>query len=219
MCIRDSGFCFFPIFMIVMGGFGSVVKKATTAKLEQLKILGGQTEETFAALKLIVSFAQEEVTLKRYNENAAKTCKIAQKFTLLQGTMNGLFMMAMFGFTIYCYAVASQLTWKKRENPITGEPYEINEMISVIYAVMMSCMVFPQVLPLLPSVIGALVSTKKIYDVIERVPEIKSEQGCQERINLDQGINFENITFRYKSQADSTQDIFCLLYTSDAADE
>ena len=35
------GFCFFPIFMIVMGGFGSVVKKATTAKLDQLKVLGG----------------------------------------------------------------------------------------------------------------------------------------------------------------------------------
>ena len=50
-------FAFFPLFMTTLGFFGKLLKKATNSKLEQLKKLGALTEETFSALKLVISFA------------------------------------------------------------------------------------------------------------------------------------------------------------------
>ena len=45
--------------------------------------LGAHTEETLSALKLIISFAQEEITLKKYDEMAEATRKIATKAAIL----------------------------------------------------------------------------------------------------------------------------------------
>lgn len=80
---------------------------------------------------------------------------------------------------------------------MTDEKYEIFEIVAVIYGVMIAMMVFPSILPVMPATFGALVSARKIYDVIERTPEIRSESNCQQECNLKNAINFEDITFRY----------------------
>lgn len=61
-----------PIFFVIIMMFGALVKKATIAKLAELKVLGGHTEETFSALKLVISFAQEDVTLGQYDNHVDK---------------------------------------------------------------------------------------------------------------------------------------------------
>ena len=45
--------CYSPFFFLIIIAFGNIVKKATMAKAVEIKILGGQTEETLCALKLI----------------------------------------------------------------------------------------------------------------------------------------------------------------------
>lgn len=46
-----------PIFMFMMMALGMVSKKAMEAKFAQQAKLGGHTEETLSALRLIFSFA------------------------------------------------------------------------------------------------------------------------------------------------------------------
>lgn len=55
--------CFTPLFMMVIAIFGIIAKKAQMRKLKQLEELGAHTEETLSALKLVISFAQESITL------------------------------------------------------------------------------------------------------------------------------------------------------------
>lgn len=38
---------------------------------------------------------------------------------------------------------------------------------------------------------------KKVFDLIERVPLIKSNEGCVDKITLAEKITFTNISFRY----------------------
>lgn len=42
----------------------------------------------------------------------------------------------------------------------------------------MSIMTVGQIAPIFPALVKALVCMKKVYNVIERVPLIKSEKGC-----------------------------------------
>jgi ABC-type multidrug transport system fused ATPase/permease subunit len=54
-----AGICisYFPIMLVVMGIFSGQIKKATIAKNNVAKMLGGSAEESLSAIKLIVSFA------------------------------------------------------------------------------------------------------------------------------------------------------------------
>ena len=46
-------------------------------------MLGGHTEETLTAIKLVISFAQEGITLADYDKIATETNKIAKKAAIL----------------------------------------------------------------------------------------------------------------------------------------
>jgi hypothetical protein len=48
-----------------------------------MELLGGHTEETMSAMKLVISFAQESTTLNIYNKIAAATTKVAKKAAIL----------------------------------------------------------------------------------------------------------------------------------------
>ena len=76
-------FCFLPFFFCTVFIFGSVTKKAQGEKLKQLEMLGGHTEETLTAIKLVISFAQEGITLADYDKIAKETNKIAKKAAIL----------------------------------------------------------------------------------------------------------------------------------------
>jgi len=69
-------------------------------------------------------------------------------------------------------------------------------------------MSFGSVIPIMPTIVRALICAKKVFDVIERKPEIGSTPTSQTTISLEKGIEFKNITFRYPTQLDTTRDIF-----------
>jgi hypothetical protein len=46
-------------------------------------LLGGHTEETLSAMKLVISFAQEGITLAEYDKIATETNRIAKKAAIL----------------------------------------------------------------------------------------------------------------------------------------
>ena len=61
----------------------------------------------------------------------------------------------------------------------------------------MSMMSFGSVIPIVPTILRALISAKKVFDVIERKPLIASTPTSSEVVSLEKGIEFKNITFRY----------------------
>ena len=52
------------------------------------------------------------------------------------------------------------------------------------------------------------ISARAVYDVIEREPKIQTpKKGAVEQVVCEDKISFENITFRYPTQVEGTQDI------------
>ena len=66
------------------------------------------------------------------------------------------------------------------------------------------------ILPNITNLSKALVVGKKIFDVIERVPEIgekiEEQKDQDERIVLKQGIEFKGVHFRYPTAPESIPD-------------
>lgn len=62
-------------------------------------------------------------------------------------------------------------------------------------------------MPIMPATFNALVCAQKIYDVIERTPQIVS--GSVETCTLNDAIYFDKIKFRYPKQLEKAKDIFC----------
>jgi ABC-type multidrug transport system fused ATPase/permease subunit len=48
-----------PVFLIILGVFGSMVKKSTESRLESVKQLGGRAAEVFYSIKVVQSFVGE----------------------------------------------------------------------------------------------------------------------------------------------------------------
>ena len=55
---------YMPIMMVVFAVFGKMLKSKMFMKLGQTKKLGAHTEEILSAIKLVVSFAQEDLAIK-----------------------------------------------------------------------------------------------------------------------------------------------------------
>lgn len=63
-------------------------------------------------------------------------------------------------------------------------------------------------MPIFPAIIKALVCAKKVFDVIERVPEIRDDQNAVNDVVLKEKISFNKVSFRYPTQVEKTRDIF-----------
>jgi ABC-type multidrug transport system fused ATPase/permease subunit len=63
---------------------------------------------------------------------------------------------------------------------------------------------------MVPAIIKALVVGKEVFDVIERVPLIRSPDISSEAskiISIEDGIKFENVSFRYPTAPVNSRDV------------
>ena len=101
-----------------------------------------------------------------------------------------MFYTVMFGFSLYAYSVASVLLTNKVNNVVTGQSYTVGEIVAIAQATVTSMYTFGSVIPILPIILRARVSAKKVFDVIERKPSITSTPDCKDIVTLQKGIQF-----------------------------
>lgn len=122
--------------------------------------------------------------------------------------MGGMFLFLMFGFFLYSYAVASVLLERKVINPSTGIEYTIFDIVTVSQATLLSIMTFAGIIPIFPGIVKALVMGKKVMDVINRVPTIKSAEKAIEQVQLLDSIKFKGVHFKYPTAVDRSRPTF-----------
>lgn len=123
--------------------------------------------------------------------------------------MMGFFMCTMFGFFCYSYYIGSILIQKNMVEPGTGHKIDIKLIVTTSQATLMGMMTLAQLIPILPGITKALMSAQEVFDVIERVPAIRTpDTGVVNVLSLKEGIKFENVRFRYPTQPEKTRDIF-----------
>ncbi len=144
-----------------------------------------------------------------YDKKALITRDIAKSANMKAALVFGIVRTLIFGFFVFTFYIATVFVEKGLKNPNTGENYKINEIVSITQAMIMAMMQLLSIMPNITSVSKAQVVGKKVFDVLERQPLINSVDktlNSEGLINLETGIHFEGVHFRYPTCPDTQPD-------------
>lgn len=84
-------------------------------------------------------------------------------------------------------------------NDATGESYTMKDVISVLIALITGFVGLIAALPNIQAIVAAKTLGRLIFDVIDRVPEVRNDAECKlgEPFKLQKFITFDNVTFKY----------------------
>lgn len=149
-------------------------------------------EECFASITNIVAFGMQAKMDKRYE----KPLNSSLKNYLLKARVLGAMVGILWCITYCMYALA---LWEGSRLVEKGET-SIGHVITVLMALMIGAFQLGGVAPNMQSLGSAIGAGKKIFETIDRVPDIDSHSGGQTIPNLRGSISFKNVHFRYPSR-------------------
>ena len=201
-----AGVClaYLPVLLTIIGVFGSMVRRFTMQKLAVIKHLGGIAEETLTAIKVVSGFGREDRELRKFAKWSRRTQRVAKKSTFMYSFMVGIMKFAIFLFYAYSFYVGSIFIENGTINNRTGLAYDQKDVLSVLIALITGFVGLIAALPNVQSLVAAKTLGVLIFDVIERVPEIRNTEKTRRGlgIQLKNEITFENVTFKYPTALD-----------------
>lgn len=97
------------------------------------------------------------MALEMYEKQAVKTRKVQLNAAKWTACISGSFFSVMFGFNLWSNWVASYIIAEQWLNS-EGEPYKIDELISVQQCCLMAIFTSGMLMPILPGIIKGLVA-------------------------------------------------------------
>lgn len=168
------------------------------AKFGIVKQMAGLVEESFTAVRLIASFANEKKEEEKFRKFAEQTMVIAKKASLWSAMMVGAFKTFIFGYFCYAFYIATIFIEKKFGNPSKDyKTYNTGDLLSVLISFNMGMMMLFGLTPNIQALVKAKSIGHAIFDVIDRVPEIKDHDECVDRFEIQKSIDFKDVSFRY----------------------
>jgi ATP-binding cassette subfamily B (MDR/TAP) protein 1 len=192
---------FLPIIMILTGIFGAQVRKMTKKKMVVVKKLGGTIEEILTAIRLIASYANENIEAEKFKKLAEAVRDISHDQEFWLALTIGVFKFVIFLYYVYSIYIASIYLEKGYGNPSDHyKRYETGTLLTVFISFMTGMLMIFGLTPNIQALIKARVVGKEIFDVIDRVPEIKDHDKCSNDFEIKNHIIFKDLSFRYPTQ-------------------
>ena len=192
---------FLPIIMIMTGVFGAQVRKLTKKKMLVVKKLGGTIEEILTAVRLIASYANENIEAEKFKKLAEAVRDISQDQEFWLALTIGVFKFVIFLYYVYSIYIASIYLEKGYGNPSDHyKRYDTGTLLTVFISFMTGMLMIFGLTPNIQALIKARVVGKDIFDVIDRVPEIRDHDKCTNDFEIKNHIIFKDLSFRYPTQ-------------------
>mmetsp|Transcript_44011 Transcript_44011/g.42594 ORF Transcript_44011/g.42594 Transcript_44011/m.42594 type:complete len:119 (+) Transcript_44011:791-1147(+) len=113
--------------------------------------------------------------------------------------------MMLFSFFSYAFWIGSVLIRDERINPVSDEAYNVKSLLTILVGILLSLTNLVSLSPNVSALLKSLVVGKKIFDVIDRVPEIKDESNdALTQFALNRGIEFKNVSFKYPTNRNAS---------------
>lgn len=155
---------------------------------------GNVALEAIKNIKIVSAFTNEKNEIRRYKSCLKKARKYDIILTFISSTLLGGLLFSV--FVSYCILFKSG----------TKYIYEGSITASQVYKIFLSVMSGTTSLISLAGIIGSIVqstaSAKKVFNIIDRKPEIDNEKGITLNKNINGNIEFRNVHFSYPSRPD-----------------
>ena len=202
---------YLPFATIFMTFLKNTIVRSVIAKFGCNARMGGFTEEMLSSLKLTVSFGKEQKKLEEYKELALQSYKISKRGAIINGLATGWFYGIMVGFSCFSWAIGFVCIKYEVPNPVYDRTMTVYDIMMTYQGLLFAMFTVLSIQSLIPAVIKALTSGKKIIDLIDRKPLINSPEDPNQRVSnikIGDGISFDGLRFRYPTQAEQTRDVF-----------
>ncbi|KXN65298.1 hypothetical protein CONCODRAFT_53649, partial [Conidiobolus coronatus NRRL 28638] len=179
-------FCIVPAIGILIGAMMFFGFKYITSSLEKYSIAGNTAEECFSTIRTVAAFNLQNKMGKRYDGLLVK----AQKDAVMQALIFSIGVAGMF-FLIYC---GYSLTFYYGALIIGWNLGSVGSIVNTFFAIIIGAFSLGSVSPNMEAVTKAQGAAAKLFQCIDRVPEIDSSSN--EGLKLDQvkgDIEFKNI--------------------------
>ncbi|KAH7353067.1 hypothetical protein KP509_19G077400 [Ceratopteris richardii] len=182
--------------LVVVGGIVTVaVSKATSRGQAAYAEAGDVTEQAIGAIRTVAAFVGEKKSLDAYEEKL----KIAYKASIHQGVASGVGFGALMLIMFSSYSLAFWYGAKL----ILNSGYSGGTVVNVVFAVLMGGMSLGQATPSINAIAAGRAAAYKMFQVIERVPEIDVYNLEGEVLKDVKGeIEFKNVDFSYPARPD-----------------
>ncbi len=184
-----------PVLAIVFVVIAGLAYPRFTKLLKKYDALNSSVQENLVAIRVVKAFVRsqyEKLKFKAANDELMNASIRAEKIVI--------FNMPFMQITIYSCIVA--ILWFGGNMIIAGDMLtgELISFISYVTQILVSLMMISMVLI---TVILSRASVNRIIEVLDEKTDITDVQGSEKKTVTDGSIDFENVSFRYNSQADA----------------
>ncbi|KAI8878309.1 P-loop containing nucleoside triphosphate hydrolase protein [Backusella circina FSU 941] len=186
-----------PVMLMVGGVMSRLVSKYTVRAQNDYAEAGSVAEQVFSGIRTIYSFSLQERFAQIYDTKLDRAMKAGMKRGAISGAGFGSFMLVLFSTFGLAFWYGASLI---REGKMNGATVMV-----AFYAMMMGTMSLNMLPPNLSAVSSAAGAAYKIFETIDRVPEInKQATGGIVPTQLEGRIEFKNVKFHYPTRPDIT---------------
>lgn len=184
-----------PVLAIVFVVIARLAYPRFSKLLKKYDVLNSSVQENLIAIRVVKAFVRskyEKLKFKAANDELMNASMKAEKIVI--------FNMPFMQITIYSCIVA--ILWFGGNMIIAGDMLtgELISFISYVTQILVSLMMISMVLI---TVILSRASVNRIIEVLDENTDISDAPGSGEQLVKDGSIAFEDVSFRYNSQADA----------------
>ncbi|GAA5812686.1 hypothetical protein MFLAVUS_006143 [Mucor flavus] len=185
-----------PAIALTGGVMGILVTKYTVEAQNAYADAGSLSEQVFAGIRTVYAFSLQDRFSTRYDEKLDKAMKSGMKRGIILGVGLGIFMFTLFGMYGLSFWYGSGLVYKHQMDGST--------VLVVFLAMMIGEFSLLQMPTNLAAVSSASAAAFKIFQTINRVPEIDSTSTLGEKpVAVLGDIQFTNVKFKYPTRPDT----------------
>ncbi|KAI9244274.1 P-loop containing nucleoside triphosphate hydrolase protein, partial [Phascolomyces articulosus] len=184
-----------PIMGLLASSVGFYYSKLTENAQNSYAQAGSIAEQVFAGIRTVYAFSLQDRFSRRYDQELDKACATGTKRGVVMGIQLGLFMFVMFATYGLSFWYGGKLV---AEGTMTGD-----KVMIAFFAMLMGTQAFQSVPLNLSALASACGAAYRIFEIIDRVPEIDpdSKDGIQEG-TLVGDIEFRGVDFSYPTRPD-----------------
>nr|AAK52958.1 bile salt export pump [Leucoraja erinacea] len=182
-------------------GLGAALMALSVARLTGLGLkayakAGAVADEVLSSIRTVAAFSGEKKEVDRYDRNLV----FAQRWGIRKGMIMGFFTGYVWMIIFCCYALAF---WYGSKLVIEQNEYTPGGLLQVFLGVLVAAMNLGQASPCLEAFASGRGAAVKIFETIDREPEIDCMSEGGYTLNKVKGdIEFHNVTFNYPSRPD-----------------
>ena len=194
----------FPIIMIGMVTFVAVNQRESRISKQAYERAGSVCEQSLGAVKTVKALGGEEHELNLYRNALDEAKKVSIKYGFIAAFCYGLFMLCMTSSFGLNYWLGAILVDKQVNNVNMGRTYNIQDIITIFFAIVNGGFALGQTSPALKALAMGKEAAYNIYEIIERKTKIPLEDpnGIVPE-SIEGELSFENVHFSYPSRPDT----------------